>query len=258
MSNQRIKLSKKVGQRSLFAGTVKEFTHKKIRGGGKGPVLLLTDIEEVDKRGKAIETDLTDHVWINATGEVFALGQEMFPGDTIMFSAIVKPYSITRKDVLNKRQGVINQAREKNQRTFANYREDYLDWKDDWQNVVQANQAARQQMQQGKIDRATFQSIEQQNIQNYKDSQPNGVAVKNKEINAQAQAQRTARSYKLVDYEFDKINQVKFINQRRLHQGWQRLKFSKKDIKNIHFTKYLAARSFAYRDGVPFDVFDKK
>lgn len=258
MSDQRFKLANKVNQRLIFSATVGEFTHKKIRGGGKGPVLLLKDLDLVDSKGKVIESDLADHVWVNANKNVFSIGKEIMPNDELMFSAVVKTYGITRNDVINKRDNIINQAKSKNQSLFSDYREDYLDWKDDWQNVLAENQTAKKRFQAGEIDRQTLKQIESDNINAYKQAQPDGVAVKSKKTQNQRIAQRKKKSVKLVDYQLEDLQNVKFLKERRLHHGWTRLKTSENDFQKIKFTKYLAARSFAYRDGVPFDVFDNK
>ncbi|AKP66641.1 hypothetical protein [Companilactobacillus ginsenosidimutans] len=258
MSNQRTNLAKKVGQRIWFSATVGEFTHKRTKGGGKGPVLLLKDIDETDKKGRVINPDVTDHVWVNANKSVFSLGKEILPNDVLLFTAVVRPYGIVRDDVINKRDAVIAEAKEKNQDMFSDYREDYLDWKDSWQDVLQENKDARQQMQQGVIDRKTYQQIEKNNIESYKKSQPNGVAVKENETKIVQSAQNQRKSMKLVDYELEDLQDVKFLKEKRLYHGWTRLKISKDDMNRIKFTKYLAARSFAYRDGVPFDAFDNK
>ncbi|MQS88592.1 hypothetical protein [Companilactobacillus mishanensis] len=256
MSDQRVNLASKVGQRLWFSGTVGEFTHKRTKGGGKGPVLLLKDIDEVDKKGRTINPDVTDHVWVNANKSVFGIGKEVMPDDILMFTAIVKPYGIVRDDVINKRDAVVEAAKESNANIFSNYREDYLDWKDSWQNVLEANNQAKQQMQQGVIDRKTFQQIEKNNIDAYKSAQPNGVAVKEKENFNKNKAQAKKKSLKLVDFELEDLQDVKFLKEKRLYHGWTRLKISKDDISRIKFTKFLAARSFAYRDGKSFDEFE--
>ena len=219
---------------------------------------MLKDIQEIDKKGHIVDPDIADHAWVNASKEVFKIGKEMLPGDEVMFSAIVTPYGITRRDVLDKRDNVVQAANQENKQIFNDYREEYLDWKDSWQNVLQANQAAKQQLQKGLIDRQAFQKIEQQNIETYKSAQPNGVQVKKDESNNLAAANKKRNSYKLVDYQLEDLQQVSFKKERRVVRGWQRLSISTDDVQKIKFTKYLAARSFAYRDGVPFDIFDNK
>lgn len=258
MSDQRVKLANKINQRLWFSATIGKFTHKKIRGGGKGPVLLLLDLNETDKKGHITDPDLADHVWVNADKNIFDLGSELFPDDEIMFSAVVKTYGIVRHDVLQKREEIVSAANSKNKEIFGNYREDYLDWKDTWQNVLQANAEAKRKLQKGEIDRRTYQEIERQNIQQYKASQPNGVAVKNSELSNSKQAQHDKKLNKLIDYQLEDLQNVRFIKQKRLRHGWTRLKITKKDQQKIKFTKYLAARSYAYSNNVSYDVFDNK
>lgn len=258
MSDQRAHLGKFINQRIEFKATVGEFTHKKIRGGGKGPVLLLLDLEQVDKKGRTIQSNLADHVWVNANKSVFSLGKELFPGDEIGFSGLVKTYSIHRDDVLDRRKNIIDAAKNQNQRMFSDYREQYVDWKDNWQSVLEQNKSVKKQLHDGLIDRSTMQQMEQQNIEAYKNLEPNGVVVKKIETSNLAAAEKRKHAQKLVDYQIEDLADVKFLKQKRLHKGWVRKNIKVKDRQNIRFTKYLAARSFAYRDGVPYDVFDNK
>lgn len=102
MADQRTKLAKYFNQRVWFSATFEKFTHKKIRAGGFSPVLLLVDLQLTDKKGKTVEPDIADHVWVAANKEVFKLGKELFDGDEIVFSAVVKTYGIKRNDVQTK------------------------------------------------------------------------------------------------------------------------------------------------------------
>lgn len=256
MADQRTKLAKYFNQRVWFSATFEKFTHKKIRAGGFSPVLLLVDLQLTDKKGKTVEPDIADHVWVAANKEVFKLGKELFDGDEIVFSAVVKTYGIKRNDVADKRANIAQKVDQTNHQIFQDYREDYLDWKDDWQQVASRNKELKQEFQQGKIDRKTMQQLEQENITQYKNSQPDGVAVKNRGEANQERADAQRKSLKFVDYQLEDLKDVRFLKQRRLHRGWVRKQISVKDQTNTKYTKYLAARSFAYHDGISFDQFE--
>lgn len=258
MAIQRSKLANKLGQRLLFSATVGEFTHKRIKAGGKKPVYLLKDLSIVNKAGQIIESDLADHVWVEANEDFFKLEHELMPEDVIMFMATVGTYGIKQSDVIAQRDEIGQAAQKQKQQTFQNYREDYLDWKDEWQNVLQANQRAKKDFHKGLIDRRQLQTIESKNINTYRNDEPNGVRTKQQETDIIKQAKRQQHKHKLIDYQLLEISQIKFVKEKRLHQGWQRLKVSTKDFKNQKFLNYLAARSFAYRDQVPYDVFARK
>lgn len=255
MSDQRSALEKYMNQRVWFSATFERFSHKKIPAGGYSPVLLLLDVQVADQKGRIMDPDVADHVWVAASKEVFKLGKELFAGDQIVFSALVKTYSIKRRDVADKRINVEQQAQQKNHELFQDYRENYLDWKDDWQIVAQKNQELKQKFQQGKIDRKMMQQLERENIDHYKNSQPNGVAVKDKEQANLQWANSRRNSLKYIDYQLEDLRHVRFLKQRRLHRGWVRKQVTEKDQANRRFTKYLSARSFAYHNGVSYDEF---
>lgn len=258
MSDQRSQLGEFLGQRLWFKATVERFSHKKIPAGGFSPVLFLLDVQLSDKKGKSISAKVADHVWVFANKEVFKVGKELFEGDEISFSAVVDTYSIKRQDIVDKRNNVQQAVNLNNKQIFQDYRENYVDWKDDWQKVAQRNQAIKQQFQEGQIDRKTMQQLEQANIDQYKNRQPNGVAVKKEEEANKQQAKIDQQALKYIDYQLVDLRQVKFIKQRRLRKGWIRKQIMEKDQSNRKFTKYLAARSFAYKDGIAYDEFINK
>ncbi|WP_099974021.1 hypothetical protein [Lactobacillus terrae] len=263
MSDSRRKLSKFVGQKILCSGIFNKLTHKHNKNtGNTSPVILLTDIHILNDDFSNRDL-VANHVWINVTKGMFQyIDKELFNGDLIVFSAKVSTYNIVRDDVLQKRDNLYQEMKQKNDIAFKQYREKYLDWEDEWQTIKDTNDYVYQEYTKGNYSFDEMQKIQKQNIKAYQNRRPNIDSTSKKQQKQFEKSQREQQDLKLVDYQLQEIKiPKKYVNKfklKRVYYGWERQKYDNKRINETKYTKYLAARSMAYYDKKPYDKFARK
>lgn len=284
MAKQRKRLKKNIGVKKYYHATFNKITHKKVRqANGKQvsrPVVLLTDVYEIHKDGRKVrlgtsKIDIsskgkqvaTDHAWIDlrvallrttpyADGDGF---NELLYGDEIEFSATVKEYPIVRDDVISDRNKLWDEAKAKSDKLF-----------NDWSSKMDKYQNA---FDQAKIDKETLYVQYKRRNMSYDDytAQKQRInedvqklypgkfdKIKEKQNKIMDKVKSDIANEKTVDYELTKLENIKCVNQRVSHYGWTRIDYDASRIKEIPYTKFLAARSMAYEMKMPYKSFKNK
>lgn len=265
---QRARLAPYLNVRQRFHATFDHVTHRIGSHKQQQAVILLRDIYPVNQDGRKIrlvgddhvveshgKRVAADHAWVELYVSFLKLGTELLNNDEIEFSAVVKPYDIVRDDVAQSRRDILKVAQDDSQAVFEAWLAENKAWHAGQADVKKKREAIYHwyRNNHGLVSFKEMRAEQDRVSRDYEKTRPEGIeAVKRRQAKIMAAAHEKADAVKLVDYELTAIRDVKITKTRDVHYGWTRGQYDASRLKDRAYTRYLAARSMAYCDKVPF------
>lgn len=226
-SQQRFRLGELYAKGpNYYHATFDHITHKVNHQKKKIPVILLTDVYLVDKddnkirmmksndfRDKKGRHIVADHLWVKMTKPWFEVKEELLAGDEVYFSAEVEKYKIVRKDAIDKRDAIYNEAKKKCDDIYKR-----------WSRYTDNHKRKNFELSLKKM--------------------------KSKQKEIMAKAKRNQSNIELVDYSLNKVKAIKVVIKVTTNSNYKRKIYNYEQYKyqGYKYTAWLAARSMAFKD----------